>query len=209
MWAPQIRPSSRNQRQAPLWGGTSVVTAPYTVRHTKHAKWKKNNYLTEQLRHGGDESSSGLTLWNSSKVSKRFFQTRWSSGLVILFFISHCLSVVNFGIPPRCPQVVWRHWGGGRLSHFLPYWLRRGWQSVISQGKIPWNTPPWLGIEPGPRGGQTVSYPTELSWLTLNLLFLWIERSNVNIPWDWCKISSSRWSWSGTPTSSINTYQHG
>jgi len=38
--------------------------------------------------------------------------------------------------------------------------------AVISQGKIPWNTPPWLGIEPGPRGGQTVSYPTELSWLT-------------------------------------------
>ena len=23
-----------------------------------------------------------------------------------------------------------------------------------------------LGIEPGPQGGQTVSYPTELSWLT-------------------------------------------
>jgi len=53
----------------------------------------------------------------------------------------------------------------GRLSHFLPHWLRMGWQSAISQGKIPWNTPPWLGIEPGPRGGQTVSYPTELSWL--------------------------------------------
>jgi len=55
----------------------------------------------------------------------------------------------------------------GRLSHFLPRWLRTGWQSAISQGKIPWNTPPWLGIEPGPRGGQTVSYPTELSWLTV------------------------------------------
>jgi len=36
-------------------------------------------------------------------------------------------------------------------------------------GKIPWNTPPWLGIDPGPRGGQTVSYPTELSWLTVSL----------------------------------------
>ena len=36
--------------------------------------------------------------------------------------------------------------------------------AAISQGKIPWNTPPWLGIEPGPQGGQTVSYPTELSW---------------------------------------------
>jgi len=54
----------------------------------------------------------------------------------------------------------------GRLSHFLPRWLRTGWQSAISQGKIPWNTPPWLGNEPGPRGGQTVSYPTKLSWLT-------------------------------------------
>ena len=52
----------------------------------------------------------------------------------------------------------------GRLSHFLPRWLRTGWQSVISQGKIPWNTPPWLGIEPGPQEGQTVSYSTELSW---------------------------------------------
>jgi len=35
---------------------------------------------------------------------------------------------------------------------------------VISQGKIPWNTPPWSRIEPGPWGGQTVSYPSELSW---------------------------------------------
>ena len=54
----------------------------------------------------------------------------------------------------------------GRLNHFLPHWLRTGWQSAISQGKISWNTPPWLGIELGPWGGQTVSYPTELSWLT-------------------------------------------
>jgi len=38
----------------------------------------------------------------------------------------------------------------GRLSYLLPHWLRTGWQSVISQGKIPWNTPVWLGIEPGP-----------------------------------------------------------
>ena len=40
----------------------------------------------------------------------------------------------------------------GRLSHFLPRWLRTGWKSAISQGKIPWNTAPWLGIEPGPWG---------------------------------------------------------
>jgi len=55
-----------------------------------------------------------------------------------------------------------------RLSHFLPRWLRTGWQSVISQGKISWNTPPWLGIKPGSQGGQTVGFihsPTEVSWL--------------------------------------------
>jgi len=63
-------------------------------------------------------------------------------------------------LPPRCPQVE------GRLSHFLPRCLRTGWQRAISLRKIPWNIPSWLGIEPGPRGGQTVSYPTELSWLT-------------------------------------------
>jgi len=51
----------------------------------------------------------------------------------------------------------------GRLRHFLPRWLSTGWPSVISQRKTPWNTLPGLGIEPGPQGGQTVSYPTELS----------------------------------------------
>ena len=59
-----------------------------------------------------------------------------------------------------------------RLRHFLPRWLKTGWQSVISQGKIPWNTPPWLGIEPRPQGGQTVSYSTELSWLDIHVLFM-------------------------------------
>jgi len=63
----------------------------------------------------------------------------------------------------------------GRLSHFLPRWLRTAWQSVISQGKIPWNTPSWLGIKPGPRGGQKLSYSTELSWLTCSYTSLYRE----------------------------------
>ena len=59
----------------------------------------------------------------------------------------------------------------GRMSHFLRRWLRTGWQSVINQKKIPWNTPPWLGIEPEPRGGETVRFicsATELSWSTVS-----------------------------------------
>ena len=55
----------------------------------------------------------------------------------------------------------------GRSSYFLPRWLRTGWQSVINQGKLPWNTLPWPGIEPGPSREKTVKYinsPTELSW---------------------------------------------
>ena len=70
---------------------------------------------------------------------------------------------LDFGFPPRghslCGAIE------GRLSYFC-HWLRTGWQGVISQRKIPWNTPPWLGIEPGLQGGQTVSYSSELSWLT-------------------------------------------
>jgi len=117
---------------------------------------------------------------------------------------------LNVGLPAWCPQVVWCHllhsqmspfWENvtqkgnncerntieGRISHFLPWWLRAGRQSVISQGKIAWSTSPQLGIEPtpwenrprdtfilplsfhppGPRRGQTVrciSFPAELSW---------------------------------------------
>jgi len=78
-------------------------------------------------------------------------------------FFSHCLAIVGtsaflLAVHRLCGVIE------GRLSHFLPRYFRTGWQSVISQGKIPWNTPPWPGSEPGPRGGQTVSYPTELPW---------------------------------------------
>jgi len=57
----------------------------------------------------------------------------------------------------------------GRLNHCLPRWLRTGSQSVVSRGKIPWNTPSGLWIEPRPQGGQTVRLihsPTELSATT-------------------------------------------
>jgi len=63
----------------------------------------------------------------------------------------------------------------GRLSHFLPRWLRMGWQSVISQGKSPWKTPLRLGLEPGPLKKQTVRFihsPTELLWLWLLICFV-------------------------------------
>ena len=52
-------------------------------------------------------------------------------------------------------------------------------RSVISQRKIPWNTLPRPGIEPGPRGGQTVRYshvPTELYYYMLHGNFC------INIP---------------------------
>jgi len=91
-----------------------------------------------------------------------------SSSAMSIFFYQplsvHCWTSAFLLTVHRLRDVI-----EGRLSHFLPRWLRTGWQGAISQGKIPWNTPPWLGIEPGPRGGQTVSYPTELSWLTCNL----------------------------------------
>ena len=41
----------------------------------------------------------------------------------------------------------------GRLSHLLPRWLKTCWRSVISQGKIPWNTPTY-GWELSPGHGE-------------------------------------------------------
>jgi len=56
------------------------------------------------------------------------------------FLFSHCLST-------GC-MVSLR----GVRAISLPRWLRTGWKSVISQGKIPWNTAPCLGIgDPGHR----------------------------------------------------------
>ena len=82
----------------------------------------------------------------------------------ILVLFSHHLSMVGYwpssSMSTDCVVSLGGDWaifcyagsGPGRVS------------SVINQGKIPWNTPPWLRIEPGPQGGQTVSYSTELSW---------------------------------------------
>ena len=139
---------------------------------------------------------------NQSAVNSK--QTRYA-----WYYCFVCPSL-NVGLPAWCPQVVWCHllhsqmspfWENvtqkgnncerntidGRISHFLPWWLRAGRQSVISQGKIAWSTSPQLGIEPtpwenrprdtfilplsfhppGPRRGQTVRcipFPAELSW---------------------------------------------
>ena len=76
---------------------------------------------------------------------------------------SHCLSIVELqpssSLSAGCVVPLRGDW-----AIFLPRWLRAGCQSVISQGEILKYTTLWLGVKPEPQGGQTVSYPTELSW---------------------------------------------
>ena len=110
------------------------------TRICEHAKWRKN----------------------MSHISSCFF---------IIFFLSAIIYLwLNIGIPPRCPQVVWCHWG--EIAPFSAMLAQDGLAECDQPGKIPWNTPPWRGIKPGPQGGQTVSYSTELSWLTFSSLSL-------------------------------------
>jgi len=45
----------------------------------------------------------------------------------------------------------------------------------------PWNRS--RGIEPGPRGGQTVSYPTELSWLTQKHSYITLILHEIQMQW--------------------------
>ena len=69
---------------------------------------------------------------------------------------------LDSGLPPRFPQVLWRHWG--KIEPF-PATLA---ESRLAVWKIPWNTLPGPGVEPGPRRGQPVRYihsPNEPSWL--------------------------------------------
>ena len=95
--------------------------------------------------------------------------------LKIFFSISHCLSMVELRpssslstdcvVSLRGDWAIFCHAGSGRVG--------RVWSAREKSLEI---LKPWLGIEPGPRGGQTVSYPTELSWLTEDLTMkIWIE----------------------------------
>jgi len=81
---------------------------------------------------------------------------------------------------PWCPQMVvvypsfskmtrWYSVIEGRLDRFLPHWLRAGWQSVVSQGEIPWNTPPWPGIEQWATFDLPLSYHDQV----IEKLFNW------------------------------------
>ena len=84
--------------------------------------------------------------------------------LFYLLYSSHCLSMVglwpSFCVHSFCGVME------GRLTHSLPRWLRTDWQSMISRGKISWNTQPRPGIEPGAcrRLIWYIHSPTELAW---------------------------------------------
>ena len=91
----------------------------------------------------------------------------WKRGDFFLFFlISHRLSVV--GLRPssslstgcvvslRGEWAIFCHAGSGRVGRVRS--AREKSLEILRRG--------YMGIEPGPRGGQTESYPTELSWLT-------------------------------------------
>ena len=94
-----------------------------------------NNKVSFSLDHTGD------TPWFDVVIHVKIFQS-----LSVHDWTSACLLNVH----RLCGAIE------ARLSHFLSRWLRTDWQRVISQGKIPWNTPPWLGIEPWPWGRHLI-----------------------------------------------------
>ena len=76
---------------------------------------------------------------------------------------------LDFGLPPRFPQVVWCHWreiGPFSAVQAQDGLIGRMWSA---RGKTSWNAQPRSRFERGSQGGQTVrriGFPTELSWLT-------------------------------------------
>ena len=127
---------------------------------------KPSHRVTVSMEHtGASRKSPNDAPWETLRQAStgQFLQTP-DPGQDFFFLSAIVCPWLNFGLPPRCPQVVWCLWG--EIEPFSATLAQDGLAECDQPGKIPWNTPPWLGIEPGPRGGQTVSYPTELSWLT-------------------------------------------
>ena len=86
-------------------------------------------------------------------INEEFFCQLLSTGVVCPW--------LNFDLSSQFPQVVSCPWG--IFCHAGSGRFGPGLQSVISPRKIPQNTPPPPGIEPGPRGGLWDTFPTELS----------------------------------------------
>jgi len=111
----------------------------------------------------GDYRQSRSSVWPmpdtkifSYELMSRYHKLRaiWVQFVKVknLFFKSAIVCLLSdFGLPPRCPQVVWCYWG--EIGPFSATLAQDGLAECDQPGKIPWNTPPWLGIEPGPQGG--------------------------------------------------------
>jgi len=92
---------------------------------------------------------SGVVFFTQSSSTLRFFKRAATSGLISTISVKLCYLI---------------RWGKGIV--FIWY-VGTGFSVGCDQPGE--NTLPWLGIEPGPWGGQTVRFihfPTELSWLT-------------------------------------------
>jgi len=76
---------------------------------------------------------------------------------VVLPRLTHNRAIISvspwleFILPPRYPQVVWCHWV--KIWPFSATLAQNGFAECDQPRKIPWSTPPRLGIEPEPRAG--------------------------------------------------------
>jgi len=107
-----------------------------------------------------------------------------ASGLGSMPFVSLCLSMVGirpsssmftgYAVSLRGDCAIFCHAGSGRVG------------SVISPGKILWNTPSRLGIEAWPWGGRTVGY-TSIEYTRISKRsFFFIEIKPGSIPGSKC-----------------------
>jgi len=96
-----------------------------------------------QMIIGDDQRiDSQLRRFGHIKIGLLWWQALVKPFVPLGLCISHGLSMV--GLRPSS------YWVCGTIDERLSHWVRTGWQSVISQRKIPCNTPPRPGIEPGP-----------------------------------------------------------
>lgn len=90
VWAPHIKPSSK-QKRASLWGGALILTHPWCSMRSRN--WQKNYYLAGQLNHNGEDITceNRLTRQNSVLLPSHI------NDLHRGWFILGCLFSLAFG----------------------------------------------------------------------------------------------------------------
>jgi len=102
-----------------------------------------------------------------SRIWPTDLDSEFPRGATFFFRLTIIYPWLDFGLPPRCPQVVWCHWG--EIQPFSATLAQDGLAECDQTGKNLLKYSAVVGNWTRASGGLTVSFSTELSWLICDI----------------------------------------